>query len=69
MRAKKVINLENKTRGLLKVFGIKLPAVLVHGPFDARVRPLLKSHAALRDALLPLLEAWGILYDAYVFLP
>ena len=40
---KKCIDLENEVRGLFKVFGIKLPASLSHGPFDARVCPSSKS--------------------------
>ena len=63
---KKFIDLENEIRGLLKVFGIKLPASLGHGPFDARVRPLLEADEELSDALLPLLEARGVLYEAYL---
>jgi transposase len=63
---KKAIDLENEIRGLLKVFGIKLPASLGHGPFDGRVRPLIETDRALADALLPLLEARGVLYDAYL---
>lgn len=63
---KKFIDLENEIRGLLKVFGIKLPAFLGHGPFDGRVRPLLEADAALGDALLPLLDARGVLYDTYL---
>jgi transposase len=63
---KKFIDLENEIRGLLKVFGIKLPASLGHGPFDARVRPLLEADQALAEALLPLLEARGVLYEAYL---
>jgi transposase len=63
---KKFIDLENEIRGLLKVFGIKLPASLGHGPFDARVRPLLEADEELSDALLPVLEARGVLYEAYL---
>ena len=63
---KKFIDLENEIRGLLKVFGIKLPASLGHGPFDTRVRPLLEADKELSDALLPVLEARGVLYEAYL---
>ena len=65
---RKCIDLGNEIRGLLKVFGIKLPASLGHGPFDARVRPLIEEDAGLADALLPLLEARLVLYRTYLML-
>jgi transposase len=43
---RKCIDLENEVRGLFKVFGIKLPGTLGHGPFDAKVRPFIESDAA-----------------------
>ena len=54
---KKCIDLENEVRGLFKVFGIKLPASLGHGPFDARVRAPIEKDPDLAEALLPLLDA------------
>ena len=35
---RKCVDLENEVRGLLKVFGIRLPAGLPHGTFDKAVR-------------------------------
>jgi transposase len=64
----KCIDLENEIRGLFKVFGIKLPAALGHGPFDARVRPLIEADADLANALLPVLEARLMLYRTYLVL-
>ena len=64
----KCIDLENEIRGLFKVFGIKLPASLGHGPFDARVRPLIEQDADLAEALLPVLEARLMLYRTYLVL-
>ena len=64
----KCIDLENEIRGLFKVFGIKLPASLDHGPFDARVRPLIERDADLAEALLPVLEARLMLYRTYLVL-
>ena len=63
---RKCIDLENEIRGLFKIFGIKLPASLGHGPFDARVRPLIEKDADLADALLPMLEARLVLYHTYL---
>ncbi len=63
---RKCIDLENEIRGLFKVFGIKLPASLGHGPFDARVRPLIETDVDLADALLPLLDARLVLYRTYL---
>jgi transposase len=64
----KCIDLENEIRGLFKVFGIKLPASLGHGPFDARVRPLIEQDADLANALLPVLEVRLMLYRTYLVL-
>ncbi len=64
----KCIDLENEIRGLFKVFGIKLPASLGHGPFEARVRPLIEQDADLANALLPVLEARLMLYRTYLVL-
>ncbi len=62
----KCIDLENEIRGLFKVFGIKLPASLGHGPYDAHVRPLIEQDADLAAALLPVLEARLMLYRTYL---
>ena len=63
---RKCIDLENEIRGLFKVFGIKLPASLGHGPFDARVRAPIENDPDLANALLPLLEARLVLYRTYL---
>jgi len=62
----KCIDLENEVRGLFKIFGIKLPPPLGHGPYDARVRPLIEKDADLAHALLPLLDARLVLYRIYL---
>lgn len=61
----KCIDLENEIRGLFKVFGIKLPARLRHGEFDARVRPSIEADPALALALRPLLDARLVLYRTF----
>ncbi len=63
---RKCVDLENEIRGLFKVFGIKLPASLGHGPFDARVRPEIETDVDLADALLPLLDGRLVLYRTYL---
>ena len=63
---KKCIDLENEVRGLFKVFGIKLPASLGHGPFDARVRAPIEKDPDLAEALLPLLDTRLVLYRTYL---
>ncbi len=63
---KKCIDLENEIRGLFKVFGIKLPGKLGHGPFDAKVRTPIESDRALAHVLLPLLDARLALYRTYL---
>lgn len=44
---RKCIDLENEIRGLLKVFGVKLPLRLSRGAFDLAVRDTIESDAAL----------------------
>lgn len=48
---RKCLDLEDEIRGLLKVFGVKLPIRLGGGAFDE----------AIRGALLPILEATQLL--------
>ncbi len=36
---KKTMDLANEVRGLLKIFGIRLPKTVKHGSFDGVVRP------------------------------
>jgi len=52
---KKCVDLENELRGLLKVFGIRLPSRVGHGSFDAELRETVSSDEMLACALVPLL--------------
>lgn len=61
----KCVDLENEIRGLFKVFGIKLPPRLGHGAFDPKVRPLIEADSALRQSLLPVLDARLVLYRTF----
>ena len=63
---RKCIDLENEIRGLLKVFGVKLPMRLSRGAFDIAVRDSIESDAALSYALLPLLQARQMLFETFV---
>ncbi|XWN32915.1 MAG: transposase [Devosia sp.] len=60
------LDLANEIRGLVKVFGHRLPARLEQGSFDARVRPLIEARPVLSHALLPLLDARAALLQAYL---
>lgn len=62
---RKCIDLENEIRGLFKVFGIRLPAALGHHRFDETVRPIIEADDGLSHALLPMLEARGVLLDTF----
>lgn len=37
----KTIDLGNEVRGLLKIFGVRLPKTVKHGSFDGIVRPMI----------------------------
>ena len=63
---KKCIDLENGLRGLLKVFGIRLPSRVGHGSFDAELRDTVSSDEMLACALVPLLDARTMLYKTYL---
>ena len=63
---RKCIDLENEIRGLLKVFGVKLPMRLSRGAFDDAVRNTIESDPALSHALLPMLQARGVLFDTFL---
>ena len=63
---RKCIDLENEVRGLLKVFGIRLPTGLRHGAFDAAARAPVEANAALAHALIPLLDVRLELYRAFL---
>jgi len=63
---RKCIDLENEIRGLLKVFGVKLPRRLYHGAFDGAVRETIESDPPLSHALSPLLEARQVLLRTFI---
>jgi transposase len=62
----KCIDIENEVRGLLKVFGVRLPARLGHGGFDELVRPKVRALPDVARCLLPLLDARRMLYRTYL---
>ncbi len=53
----KTIDLANEVRGLLKIFGLRLPKTVQHGSFDNTVSPLIEADEVLAHAMLPLLDA------------
>jgi len=57
------MDLANEVRGLLKIFGIRLPITVKHGSFDGVVRPLIAMDDVLVHALVPLLDARVVLYE------
>lgn len=62
----KTIDLANEVRGLLKVFGIRLPKTVKHGSFDGVVRPMIEMDEVLAHALVPLLDARVVLYQHFL---
>lgn len=62
---RKCIDLENEIRGLLKVFGIRLPSSLAHHRFVETVEPIIEADESLAFALLPMLEAQRVLLTNY----
>ena len=62
----KCIDLENELRGLLKIFGVRLPMRVGHGSFDEAVRATITSDPVLARALVPLLDARTVLYKTYL---
>jgi transposase len=64
----KCVDLENEVRGLLKIFGIRLPGHLEHSVFEEAVRKSIEADAALAHGLIPLLEARGVLYQTFLVL-
>ena len=60
---KKCVNLENELRGLLKVFGVRLPMRVGHGSFDELVRVIVTREPLLARALVPLRT---MLYKTYL---
>jgi transposase len=61
----KCVDLENEIRGILKVFGVKLPPKLGHGAFDRVTRSLVGADETLSTSLLPVLDARLSLYNNY----
>lgn len=62
----KTIDLANEVRGLLKIFGIRLPKTVKHGSFDSIVRPLIEMDPVLAHAMIPLLDARVVLYQHFL---
>ncbi len=62
----KCCDLENELRGLLKVFGVRLPMRVGHGGYDELVRSKLQDHSEVASALLPLLDARTVLYKTFL---
>lgn len=62
----KTIDLANEVRGLLKVFGLRLPKTVQHGSFDDLVRPLIEVDEVLAHAMLPLLDARLEIYRQFL---
>ncbi|PUB09949.1 transposase [Yoonia sediminilitoris] len=63
---KKTMDLANEVRGLLKIFGIRVPMTVKHCSFDGVVRPLIEIDDVLAHALVPLLDARVILYQHFL---
>lgn len=63
---RKCIDLENEIRGLLKIFGVKLPMRLSRGAFDLAVRETIERDPPLSHALLPMLQARQMLFETFV---
>lgn len=61
----KCVDLENEVRGLLRVFGVRLPNRVGHGSFDELARKVLPNEVRVVRALVPLLEARAALYKTY----
>jgi len=62
----KTIDLANEVRGLLKIFGVRLPKAVKHGSFDGIVRPLIEMDDVLTHALVPLLDARLVVYQHFL---
>lgn len=62
----KTIDLANEVRGLLKIFGIRLPKTVKHGSFDSLVRQLVEMDPVLARAMIPLLDARAVLYQHFL---
>jgi len=62
----KTIDLANEVRGLLKIFGLRLPKTVKHGSFDGLVRPMIEMDEVLAHAIIPLLDARLVLYQHFL---
>ncbi|WP_339696741.1 transposase [Celeribacter baekdonensis] len=62
----KTIDLANEVRGLLKIFGLRLPKTVQHGSFDGLVRPMIEMDEVLAHAIIPLLDARLALYQHFL---
>lgn len=63
---KKTMDLANEVRGLLKIFGVRLPRTVKHGSFDDLVRPMIEMDEVLAHAVIPLLDARAVLFQHYL---
>ncbi|NDR55904.1 IS110 family transposase [Pseudoruegeria sp. M32A2M] len=63
---KKAMDLANEVRGLLKIFGVRLPRTVKHGSFDGLVRPMIEMDEVLAHAVIPLLDARAVLFQHYL---
>ena len=63
---RKCLDLENEIRGLLEVFGVKLPIRLRGGAFEEAVRGTIENDPALSHALLPMLDARQMLLETFL---
>ena len=63
---KKTMDLANEVRGLLKIFGVRLPKTVRHGSFDSLVRPMIEMDDVLEHAIVPLLDARAVLFQHYL---
>lgn len=63
---KKTMDLANEVRGLLKIFGVRLPRTVKHGSFDGLVRPMIEMDEVLAHAVIPLLDARATLFQHYL---
>lgn len=62
----RTIDLVNEVRGLLQIFGIRLPNTVKHGSFDSVIRPMIERDEVLAHAMLPLLDARLVLYQHFL---
>lgn len=63
---KKTMDLANEVRGLLKIFGVRLPRTVKHGSFDGLIRPMIELDDVLALALIPSLDARVVLFQHYL---